>query len=270
MNKISIFTTMTNPEERMDPWKEAIQCYEDFADEVIVSGGDWPKEFKWDHIGKTFHEGFKKATGDWVIRMDIDYFLHEKSILRIKNGIKKYNDQPAISIPQYQIFTPDRYQVKTKLCIILNKKLFPNIILNGGGDLCQPTINGKQIKHTDVPFINEPIWQYDSSFRTKEIIAEDRARFARAWFRHFNDWSDRGGETPEKAFEAWFYMIENRYKRHVNKLKLNNHPKYIQDKLYGIEKDQFGFNAFGLRDSVRRDFREYVIAKKNNITDRIN
>ena len=26
--KISIFTSMTNPEERQDPWKEAIQCYE--------------------------------------------------------------------------------------------------------------------------------------------------------------------------------------------------------------------------------------------------
>ena len=33
---ISIFTTMTKPEERMDPWKEALNCYNDLADEVIV------------------------------------------------------------------------------------------------------------------------------------------------------------------------------------------------------------------------------------------
>ena len=26
--KISIFTSMTNPEERQDPWKEALNCYE--------------------------------------------------------------------------------------------------------------------------------------------------------------------------------------------------------------------------------------------------
>ena len=29
--KLSIFTTMTEPEKRMDPWKEAIKCYEDYA-----------------------------------------------------------------------------------------------------------------------------------------------------------------------------------------------------------------------------------------------
>ena len=27
---------MTNPEERMDPWKESLKCYEDFADEGIT------------------------------------------------------------------------------------------------------------------------------------------------------------------------------------------------------------------------------------------
>ena len=29
--KVSIFTTMTNPEERMDPWKEALNCYEEYC-----------------------------------------------------------------------------------------------------------------------------------------------------------------------------------------------------------------------------------------------
>jgi len=34
MFKLSIATTYTNPEERMDPWKEALTCYNDLADEV--------------------------------------------------------------------------------------------------------------------------------------------------------------------------------------------------------------------------------------------
>ena len=49
--KISIFTSMTNPEERMDPWKEALECYNDFADEVIVVGKDWDYDFSWEKIG---------------------------------------------------------------------------------------------------------------------------------------------------------------------------------------------------------------------------
>ena len=65
--KISIFTTMTNPQKRMDPYKEALKCYEDFADEVIIVGENWPEEFSFDYIGKTFQEGFDLCKGDWVI-----------------------------------------------------------------------------------------------------------------------------------------------------------------------------------------------------------
>ena len=49
--KLSIFTSMTNPEERNDAWQEAISCYEDIADEVIIVGDSWPEEFKFDLIG---------------------------------------------------------------------------------------------------------------------------------------------------------------------------------------------------------------------------
>ena len=52
----------------------------------------------------------------------------------------KYNDYPGVVFPQYQFFTPDRFQVKTRLCLALNKKKYPNIKLNGGGDLCLATL----------------------------------------------------------------------------------------------------------------------------------
>ena len=45
----------------MDPWKEALSCFEYFADEIIIVGKEWPYEFKWDYIGKVFQEGFEKC-----------------------------------------------------------------------------------------------------------------------------------------------------------------------------------------------------------------
>ena len=78
MTTLSIFTSMTNTVIRKDPWKEALNCYEDFADEVIITGQDWPEEFEWDLIGKVFHEGLEKSSMEWAIRMDLDYFFHEK------------------------------------------------------------------------------------------------------------------------------------------------------------------------------------------------
>lgn len=263
MNKLSIFTTMTNPEKRNDPWTEALNCYEELADELIIVGEEWPDEFRWDHIGKTFQKGFDKCSGDWVIRMDLDYFFHEKNFSQIKKILFKNIDSPAIAFPQYQFFTPDRFQIKTKLCIALNKKHFPNIKLNGGGDLCLPTLNGKLIKNNSVPQSRIPVYQYDSVFRTKEIISRDRARFARAWYSYFEDWGDRGGPSEKEAFEAWFKMIKERYKFHTNKINLDKHPKFIKDSLKSLNPDQFGYDAFGLKNVTSRSFYSYLKGYKN-------
>jgi hypothetical protein len=260
--KISVFTSMTNPENRNDPWKEAMDCYKDLGDEVVVVGEDWPYEFNWDHIGKTFQKGLLESNGDWVIRMDLDYFFRKKDLKNIRNFLKSNQDAPAVAFPQFQIFTPDRFHLKTKLCIAINKKNFPEIKLNGGGDLCQPTLNGEQLTHWKVPNCNIPIFQYDSVFRTKKIISEDRARFARAWFSYHNSWDDRGGPTPKQAYDAWFKMIEDRYHYHVFKLKNSEHPEYIKEKLASLESDQFGYNAFGLKDSIKRKSKHYIKSYK--------
>ena len=136
--------------------------------------------------------------------------------------------------------------------------------------MCQPTLDNKQIKFSDVPFVNIPIWQYDSTFRSKDIISEDRARFARAWNNYFNNWGDRGGASPEEAFEAWFRMVTERYKKHVNKTTINNHPKYIKESLSKLEQTQFGYDAFGLKNDIKRDLKDYIIAYKNKFVDSFN
>ena len=105
MINLSVATTMTNPEDRNDPWKEALNCYNQIADELIIVGEDWPYEFKFDHIGKTFQKGFNKCSGDWVLRMDLDYFIHEKDISKIKKYLAKNNDSPAVAFRQFQFFT---------------------------------------------------------------------------------------------------------------------------------------------------------------------
>jgi len=251
MSTLSIFTTMTDPDSRNDPWREALKCYEFFSDEIIITGQDWPNEFSWEHIGKTFQEGFDKCSSDWAMRMDIDYFLHEKDRSKLRKLLDKYSEFPAISLPQYQIFTPNRYQIKTRICLIFNKKYFKNIRLDGGGDLTLATFNNLLLDPKKVPMLNVPIYQYESTFRTKEIIKQDRARFARAWFRYFGNYEKRGGSDPDVAYQAWFDEIIKRYPKHCFKLNQEDHPKFIQKSLRKIQPNQFGFNAFGLKDSAK-------------------
>ena len=254
---------MTDPDARKDPWRESMKCYEDFADEVIVVGKDWPYEFSWDYIQTVFQEGFDKSTGDWAFWMDIDTMFHEKSFEKIKEELKKYGDSPAIAFPKYQIFTPDRYHMKTHLVVALNKKIFPYIKMNGGGDKLQPTINGNLIEIWNIPKSTEPVWNYDSIFRTKEIIKEDRARFARAWNRYFKDLGGRGGELPDEAYDAWLSMVLERYQYHVLKLKIDDHPKYIRDSLKELDESNFGYSMFGQKNKIKRKPIHYVKAYRS-------
>ena len=258
--KVSIFTSYTDPEKRMDPWEESLNCYRDFGDEIIITGQNWEYEFSFEQIGKVFQEGFDKCSGDWAIKMDIDTIFHENDYDKLRFYLKKYEDYPAICLVKNQIFTPDRYHTKARMCFILNKKKFPDIKLNGGGDLCDPTLKNIVLSERNVPSVDMSYWNYDSVFKTKEVISKDRARFARAWYRCFGDYGDRGAGDEAAAFNAWFSMIENRYKKHIFKLKIDDHPIYIKNKLQKIKYDKFGYDAFGLKSEIKRSSKDYYSA----------
>ena len=129
-----------------------------------------------------------------------------------------------------------------------------------------PTLNGKEILPNEVPISKVFLWNYDSMFKTKEIISEDRARFARAWFRYFGDWGKNEGDNPEKAFETWFDMIQGRYKNHKKLMDIDNHPKYIKKKIENLSEEQFGFDAFGLKEKMHQG----KIKKVKELSNKVN
>ena len=69
----------------------------------------------------------------------------------------------------------------------------------------------------------------------------------------FNEWGDRGGADPVQAFEAWFTMVEERLSRHISRLAIDAHPKFISDALFNLNENQFGYNCFGLDQSKTID-----------------
>ena len=258
--KISVITSYTNPDERMDPWKEALECYENFADEVVITGQNLKDEFEFSDIGLMFQEGFDKADGDWVVKMDIDTFLHEKDFNELYSVMKKSSEYPAISLRKFQFFNPERYHMKSRMAMIVNKKKFKNIKFNGGGDGCDPTLNGVLLNEKNVPVSLIPFWNYDSVFKTSEIIAHDRARFARAWQRTYGNYGERGGPEPELAFNSWINMIEDRYKKHIFKMPFEKHPSFIKEKILKLNNLNFGYDLFGISNSIKRGPKDYLTA----------
>lgn len=244
--KLSIFSTATNPIERGDPFNQAMQCYEGLADEVVLNSEAWAEEFDWSFIGEQFQKGYEACTGDWVIHADLDFIFHEQDYERIRKVLARYHKSPAVTFWKWQFFTPYRYNLKSRLVIAVNKSRFGNQIkFNGGGDLCQPTIDGYYINPLSVPEARIPIYNYDEILKTKQQLLSDKGRFARAWFRTFGEYT-LGGPDDESAYDKWYEMVKGRFTKHTKTLRLEDHPKVMQETIKNLTPENFGYSGFGL------------------------
>lgn len=264
--KLSIFTTISDPETRGDMIEEPLNCYKDLADEVVIVEGsklegeydesintpsfrmafrEWPKEFDWQFIGQQFQMGYEEATGDWVIHSDIDWLFHQKDFGKIRQAIRDYPTAPAISFYKWQFLVPDKYNLKSRLVIAVNKKAYGDRIkFDSGGDLCQPSLDGKELRLEEMPQAGVPFYCYEKLTKTQEQIADDVGRMDRAWHTHFGDWLYSKDGSDESAYEGWLQMMTGRLTKPHKQIPLSDHPKYVQETLKNLRPDQWGYNGF--------------------------
>lgn len=136
--KLSIFTTETTPIIRGDLFWQSVSCYLELSDELVRIEGrndsaghnpeyekvivcEWPQEFSWEFIGQQFQRGYEACTGDWVIHADLDFIFHERDYDAIRKACENAGDAPALSFWKYQFILPDRYILKSRLVIAVNK-----------------------------------------------------------------------------------------------------------------------------------------------------
>lgn len=261
--KLSIFTTLTDPDSRGDTHYESLKCYMELADETLIvdgsyspfveSGADflkvvsneWPQEFSWEFIGQQFQRGYEACTGDWVIRADLDYLFHERDFGKIRQALKDYPSAPAVSFYKWQFILPDRYNLKSRLLIAVNRKAFGDrITFSGAGDLCQPQLDGKDIDINDMPQAGVPFYNYEKLLKTKEQIIDDVERMDNAYLRYFNETLYSTDELT--AYDGWYNMVSGRFNKPQEKIRLEQHPKYIIETIRNLKPEQFGYDGFGL------------------------
>ena len=144
--KISIITTITNPEENQYPWREAINSYLALADEVIVVNGSgskgivgyhiiesqvdklkfihlpWPNKWHWSELPIHLNAGLEQAIGDWVIKCDIDYVFHENDIKDIRFALENNAKQYSIaSFVKKIIIDRNSYFKKCRIPVAIHK-----------------------------------------------------------------------------------------------------------------------------------------------------
>jgi hypothetical protein len=270
--RVSIFTTITDPARRGDNHIAALSCYASLANEVIiVQGGTemphwswfgeadrmkrlylvsspWPREFSWDFIGQQFQKGYELASGDWVIHCDLDFIFHDQDYRAIRQVLADNDDAPAVSFYKWQFIQPDRYNLKSRITLAVNKGRYGDRIkFNGGGDLCQPTLDGEYLSPDFVQESRIPMYNYDKICKTEAQVRDDVGRMARAWEKH---WGEKilGGPDDSSAYREWCNMMQGRNAKPQKHIPLVMHPKVMQPIIQALRPDQFGYNGFGMFD----------------------
>lgn len=294
--KISIHVNITNPEYNQYPYLEAIASYCDLADEVvIVDGGStdgslekikqlnekikivenlWPQdEWSWEQIGVNTNIGFENCTGDWAIKVDIDYIFHENDIPQIIAILRKQlnNKIPSIacSFDKNLFILADGYYHKSKMPIAVNKRDYGDLLAYGAAfnkdpDFMWAIFKRKKIndiwvgdtiydKELLIKNIGASIWVYSFTFMTKKIMEERRPVFDLAYIKYHYTNVDAISKkvNMDMAMTKIERMTKSRYKDHQERNELitinhiKDHPKYIQEKLRNLKPEQFGYNAFG-------------------------
>lgn len=249
---ISAFITITDPEKRGDTFKQCYESAKGFCDEIVVIDGKdtWPEEFDWRVIGEHFQRGYEQCTGDWVFHLDCDFIFHENNYADIRQACEEYPDAAGLSFWKYQIFTPDRYTLKSRLVLAVNKgKYGDRIRFDSGPDKCQPSVNGIYISPDDVPEARIPFYNYEKLLKTTSQIAKDSGRMDRAYHHHFGQYQLSKNGSNQSAYDGWYNMVKGRYKKHINRLTLEEQPMVIRDAINNLKPNQFGYNGFGLKES---------------------
>lgn len=265
--RLSVFTTVTRPEKRGDNAAVSLACYKDLSDEMVEINGshtdygvyttfvdekphhrtiyhEWPQEFSWEFIGEQFQRGYEEAAGDWVIHADLDFIFHENDFGKIRQALKDYPNAPAVSFYKWQFILPDRYNLKSRLVLAVNKGRFGDRIrFNGGGDLCQPTLDGKELDINEVPQAGVPFYNYEKLTKTKDQIIDDVERMERAYNRYFK--APLYTRHDKHPFDGWMKMMKGRFEKPSARIALEQHPKYIQDTIRNLKPEQFGYSGFG-------------------------
>lgn len=231
-------------------------------------------EWSYEELPKHLNLGVelcKNRKADWIIKHDMDYFLHEKDKRGIRDALSRAYGQGmmAVSFEKYQFHLAKSCYEKGKIPIALNIGKFPNICYGKAKgqytDLCQPILHesdsiefngrtieipeGERIPQKKIVSSGTHVWNYDYTFKTfarsQELLYHFDRSHAKFWGAGY---TGRQIEdiTLATAMHDFLEMTVSRAKKKTAKLKdTREHPKHIKALIENIQPEQFGFSLWG-------------------------
>lgn len=268
--KLTVLTMVTKPDERQDLWREAVANYCRFADEVvIVNGGPkleypdekvrfvdcpWPDEWDWEELPKHLNVGKACCTGEWILKLDIDQFIHEKEFEKLRKILSKVPETTELlSLTKLNFVHSMRYFSKNTQPILFRNRPhigFGFVLDFPNGDLCMP-MKLIEFGEDGVP-IGEALpsentdcyyWNFDYVFKTKEVTREHFARMARAYRKYYKNPVTLGSDD-EGAWRSFINMHLDRFSKCKEQASLSEIPAEIREAIANLKPEQKGFNLW--------------------------
>lgn len=284
---IGVHVTITNPDKQGYAWKEAIENYLQFADQVVVVDGGsdkhvidwlktnyldivelpWPQDkWHWSELPKHNQAGYEALDTDWTMRMDIDYLIHENDHKDLRYILEKLGKENWLiaSVMKKVILNRNKYYKKCSLPIIINKSRADKGIAYGynpdvRSDWCFP-INPKKQDENGVWTGTEidpalvyrtgiSCWDYDYFFRTKEQAKERFWKFSQGWNTATGRWD--WGKDEEDAFKMFCKMGRGRLSKDIYDMSMDSHPTAIRSRIKNMPVEQWGNNNWNNLEGIK-------------------
>lgn len=294
--EISIHVNVKNPKTNQFPYLESIASYCKLADEVIVVDGGttdgsienikkidkkvrvieypWPDDWTWDQLAHSTRAGYEACSGDWAIKMDLDYVVHEDSVSNIRKHLQNMLDAPipmmGATFNKVQFQLVDRYFAKSKSHLAINKRdwgyrLNYGVATREDMDFMWAVMVEGKTTGTDgnglyygtsiqeyskfLAKVGPSILCYDCTFMTEEHLHKVRPQYdiARSRLVYLHKTQE---EREKDAKRNTMEMLKRKFlSRKVNKqwvpLALEGHPKVMQERIKNMKSNMFGVNNFG-------------------------
>ena len=284
---IGIHVSVTNPEKNRFPWKEAIQSYLNFADEVIVVDGasndgslekllewekrekklkviisEWPKgDFDYSEFPKHLNIGYKTLSTDWKIKVDVDYVIHEDTYVRWRKNLSLCpKNRNLTSYGKLQITNREKmyFKVNVPFCIRANDNIaYGKVLDKDKGDWAYPIYWDGKLKDNGVP-VGLEIPASDAFILGVNVwnynyffrTKEEIMNYFWRYAKAYNKYhKDKFGETKEQAFLKFLSIERGRIKKvQFYDIEIKDHPKVMHGILENLQSNQYGFNNWGMWD----------------------
>lgn len=245
--------------------------------EAIESLGDpriklinfpWPQEdWSWTQFCKTWNAGLDACTGDWVAAGESDHIFHEKEASRVREEIERETakGKAVMKVQKIQSSHWQHWQSKSQMYYFIYKARFPQIRYgydpNHETDLCHPIWwEGSMVE--DIPAgeaivessrhanliggTGAVLWNYLWTFKTFDMVVEERIKAARAWnkFPGFTRGYGRTFETDPEKVRAWIDgQLHGIRAKSTRNFPLELHPQIMISKIRTeLRPEHIGFN----------------------------